>query len=95
MDTYKGPEHLVPAPPKNLGEAHQLFDKCKTPRVLTRYDSVSCMPTCQDSGLCSRGLGTCPKDLVHITLLKADSDPREVSWDTLEKKAATYKEDLQ
>jgi len=92
MNRYKCPEHLAPAPPKNLEEAHQLLDNCKSPWMLPGYYSVSCTPTCQDSGLCSRGLGTFPNHPVHITLLKADSHPGEVSWDTLEKKAATYEE---
>lgn len=42
--------------------------------------------------LCSRGLRAFLKDPVCITLMEANRNPREVSWDTVEKKMATYKE---
>ena len=29
MDKYKCPEHLIPGPPKNTEEVHQLPDECK------------------------------------------------------------------
>ena len=92
MNKYKCPKHLEPAPPKNLEEAHQLLDKCETPWMLPGCYSMSHTPTCQDSGFRSRGLGTFPNRPVHITPLKANSNPGEASWDTLEKKAATYEE---
>lgn len=81
MDQYKCPE-------QGPDKAHQLLGKI--PHGCFLGVTQLCIPKCQGFGLCSRGLGTFPKDPVHISL-KADSNPGEVSCDTLKRKAA-YKE---
>lgn len=96
MEKSKCPEHLVPAPPKNSKEVNQLPDKCKTPWKLPRHYSV---PQHDQSAktlvLCPRSLGVFPKDPAHNKIVEANLSPREVSWDTLEWKMATYEEGSQ
>ena len=43
----------------------------------------------------TRGLRAFPKDPVHIMIVEADLSPREVSWNTLGRKAASYEDGSQ
>lgn len=78
MDKYKCPEHLVPMPPKNPEKIDQVFDKFKTLGNFLGVAQCHAYQYGKTLVLHSRGLGDFPKDPVHITLLEAKPNPREV-----------------
>ena len=82
-------------PPKNPEKIDQVFDKFKTRGNFLGVAQCHAYQYGKTLVLHSRGLGDFPRDPVHITLLEAKPNPREVSWGIQEGKAASYKEGSQ
>lgn len=74
MDKYKSPEYLVPTPPKNPEEVHQLLGKCKPKASFLSIAPYHGYQHAKALALHSRGPAASPKDSVHIALVTGDSN---------------------
>lgn len=72
MDKYKCPEYLVPTPPKNPEEVHQLLGKYKPHTSFLSIAQYHGYQHAKALALHSRGPAASSKDPVHIALVVTD-----------------------